>query len=710
MKKKVFFSYSFRDCLTIEYYYSMLSKYAKEDMDIFFYDRIYHEQYWGDMLKTALSEIEYFVFFMGKEIGNTQKKELEYWNSLKEPNDHKHSILVIIEDPRKYSANEPEGFKPVLYRENSEGEFDKFRSFKELYFKLQGIEFRFHDGLPTNSQLFNYEKDIINFYQNKYIIGKSLLGLTEKTKTYTNSREIKKIEEILNQGIIPDWPEVKINYRIERAGEGEFRYEKIKNPILSEIGSPRKAHVLAAALTNYHEVESGSLDKPESYHCDNFCLKEMAFSFPEAGPREFIYKPIIPITQHYNVAILVTGGIAPGINAVIDGITQRHYKYAKSSKYEHQLQVIGFKNGFKSFQDESNIVFLYPNKQLSKGKENEIVTSEMISVGGCMIGTSRWEELETEGKDRHDILRDIIHTLRRLNINILYIIGGEGSMKAAHALYTYYDNRFPQTDDWRLNIVGIPKTMDNDILWVWQTFGFMSAVEKAREFIDYLAVETSSNPRVGIVQLFGSNSGFVVSHAVLASRTGVCDFALIPESPYKLEKLIPGLKKTLEDKRKNYGLIIMSETAIPTDALEYLKKYGKDICLTEPETIAIKKYFNDNQIIKGHIDDKLREASFKIVKYSIEKEIDFKVLTNEPRHLIRSIPPSTIDIINANRLGTLAVDNAIAGYTDCMISQWLTEYCLVPLDLVVLGRKRIPKDGIFWRSVVAKTGQPEKLD
>src|SRR5690606_18459493 len=119
-------------------------------------------------------------------------------------------------------------------------------------------------------------------------------------------------------------------------------------------------------------------------------------------------------------------------------------------------------------------------------------------------------------------------------------------MKAAHALHSVYEKRFPGFNDWRLNIVGIPKTMDNDILWVWQTFGVMSAVEKAREFIGYLAVETSSNPRVGIVQLFGSDSGFVVSHAVLASRTGICDFALIPESNYKLEVLIPKLKESLQ--------------------------------------------------------------------------------------------------------------------------------------------------------------------
>jgi 6-phosphofructokinase len=81
------------------------------------------------------------------------------------------------------------------------------------------------------------------------------------------------------------------------------------------------------------------------------------------------------------------------------------------------------------------------------------------------------------------------------------------------------------------------------------------------------------------------------------------------------------------------------------------------------------------------------------------------VFTSEPRHLLRSSPPSANDIISGRRFGTLAVDNAMAGYGDFMISQWLTEYVLVPLSLVVLGRKRVPEPGIFWKSVLAKTEQ-----
>ena len=88
---------------------------------------------------------------------------------------------------------------------------------------------------------------------------------------------------------------------------------------------------------------------------------------------------------------------------------------------------------------------------------------------------------------------------------------------------------------------------------------------------------------------------------------------------------------------------------------------------------------------------------------------NFRLFTSEPRHLIRSVRPSTADVIFAERLGTLAVDNAMAGYTDFMVSQWLTEYVLVPLELAILGRKRVPSNGIFWKSVLASTEQPPDM-
>ena len=126
------------------------------------------------------------------------------------------------------------------------------------------------------------------------------------------------------------------------------------------------------------------------------------------------------------------------------------------------------------------------------------------------------------------------------------------------------------------------------------------------------------------------------------------------------------------------------------------------------------RFVANGRRVVGQTPDPLRTGGLKIVTRVLETKIKdightsegFRVFTNEPRHLVRTTPPSVSDLIFGQRLGTLAVDNAMAGYTDFMISQWLTEYVLVPLELVVLGRKRLPPDGIFWKSVQASTSLP----
>ena len=145
--------------------------------------------------------------------------------------------------------------------------------------------------------------------------------------------------------------------------------------------------------------------------------------------------------------------------------------------------------------------------------------------------------------------------------------------------------------------------------------------------------------------------------------------------------------------------------ATPKDADKYLD--SKVVNLSREEKEAIKYFTNNNWRVQGKTPDELRTAGLKIVSKILQQEIrkipthksywsNFDVFTNEPRHLIRSIPPSSSDIIYSERLGMLAVDCGMAGYTDFMISQWLTEYVMVPLQLVVLGRKRVPTKGIFW--------------
>ena len=216
--------------------------------------------------------------------------------------------------------------------------------------------------------------------------------------------------------------------------------------------------------------------------------------------------------------------------------------------------------------------------------------------------------------------------------------------------------------------------------------------------------------------------------------------------------------------QRSHAMILMAETAIPLDACAYLD--NADIGLNEKEKEAVRKFLrieywadpalglDGNEVHRiesflgligpgqavalkerekkaiidyhhylrttGQTPDVLRTSGLKLVSGVLQKEIraipanrpywePFRVFSSEPRHMIRAVVPTSSDILFAQRLGTLAVDCAMAGYTDVMISQWLTEYVMVPLRLVTLGRKRVPIDGIFYKSAIAKTGQPADL-
>ncbi|HEY0990934.1 MAG TPA: 6-phosphofructokinase, partial [Kofleriaceae bacterium] len=278
----------------------------------------------------------------------------------------------------------------------------------------------------------------------------------------------------------------------------------------------------------------------------------------------------------------------------------------------------------------------------------------------------------------------------------------------------------------------------------------LSAVEKAREILEHLSNEIMSNPRIRVVQLFGSDSGFVVSHGVLATSTGVCDAALIPEVPFCTHGLTEHLvravfrreqrdvlgRTTLIQSHIPSSMVVMAETAIPIDALDYENAPAVGLTATEKE--ALEEFHENRKAgrrIEGRTPDELRDAGLKVVNVAIQMHIEHtivkvqkelqlagnllpiidwarlpkKTLSSEPRHLLRATPPNALDLITAQRLGVLAVDNALAGYSDFMISQWLTEYVLVPLELVTLGRKRVPERGMFWKSVLAKTGQPARM-
>jgi 6-phosphofructokinase 1 len=685
---KIFISFPFEEVYTATYIGQQLRKNCNDNFVISIYpNNIDGSNHWAKQIKKEIEKSKVFLFIVGNVINQGQLEELKtaiqkrinIWRiNTKSGNNAWNDALDEIQ-----SENISEILETDIECWDQNNNFDINGTVSNI-FKIRRIQWKYinysSDGLPLNSQLFNYEKKIIDFYYNHNSFS------NRGTKTESFDDVVKKIL----YGVPANWPEVQI--KEERPG---LELQALDDEVQKEIGEFRDdVYVLSAALSGFHQNDN----------CP--CNGENKLIFPEAGPRKFVFSN--EYERKLRIGILVSGGIAPGINALIDGITSRHFFYSKTLGNEASLEILGLLNGFDSLQRGNKIQYklLHPTKQITD--EPSIITSNITNEGGSVIGTSRYHPLvENNFNDRLDELKNMVTRLRNEGIRILYIIGGEGSMKAAQAIQKTADQYIidENVDEWDLSVVGIPKTMDNDILWVWQTFGFMSAVEKAREFIEYLYLESKSNPRWGIVQLFGSNSGFVVSHAVLACKSGICNLALIPEMDYNLANVV----EFIQESNKENGIIVLAETAVPLDIANYLARAEVKKILTDDEVNAITQHGKNKEKIDSHVDDDLRTGIVKIIAWAIKNEAKKRVFINEPRHLIRSIPPSTIDIITASRLGILAVDNSMAGYYGFMISQWLTEFCLVPFELVVLGRKRIPPEGIFFKSVIKKTGQPQNL-
>lgn len=389
-------------------------------------------------------------------------------------------------------------------------------------------------------------------------------------------------------------------------------------------------------------------------------------TFLEAGPREFLYHS----PHNVRAAIVTTGGLAPGLNCVIHSIVNRHYN-AYNVNTTLQGGVFGVYESFLGLCELQH--YMEPLTPAA--------TEAWIDKGGSMLGVRRYHE-----KSKGELADIIAKQLTLKNINVLYVIGGDGSLGVAHEIAKKVTG---------VSVVGIPKTMDNDVMWVWQSFGFITAVEKATEVINTLHSEAEATRRVCLIELFGAESGFVAANASLAS--GHVDLVLIPEEfqaltpelcERALNEYIGYLKQKLQNPRdieKPHAVVVLAEGTAKILENKSVKLGGQ---------LINKKNFVAQ--LKEFLQDKITDGTGRTID----------IFDNQPRHNIRAVPPNAQDKIYCERLGALAVDNALAGYTDFMISQWLTEYVLVPLELVADRHKRIPPAGIFWKQIVNSTGQP----
>jgi 6-phosphofructokinase 1 len=370
------------------------------------------------------------------------------------------------------------------------------------------------------------------------------------------------------------------------------------------------------------------------------------------GPREKIYfKP-----ADTRVAIVTCGGLCPGLNNVIRGLVlQLADNYGVT-------EILGFRDGYRGLAGSAEPM-----------KLSHAMVADIHNMGGTILGTSRG------GQDP----RDMVQTLRGHEVSILFVIGGDGTLRGAQAIADEADRQ-----GYTLAVVGVPKTIDNDVPYIDQSFGFQTAFTRATDSIKAARTEASSAPGgVGLVKLMGRHSGFIACYAALASHD--VDFVLIPEVPFALEGQT-GFLAVLERRiqRQGYAVIVVAEGA------------GQELFAADGETDA-----SGNTRLKD-IGALLRQ---RIIDNFAQTRTEITLRYVDPGYAIRSVPANGYDAVYCLRLAQAAVHAAMSGRTAMIVGRWHGRFVHVPIALATVGRNHVDPDGDLWMSVLEATGQPERF-
>jgi 6-phosphofructokinase 1 len=369
------------------------------------------------------------------------------------------------------------------------------------------------------------------------------------------------------------------------------------------------------------------------------------------GPRERVF--FDPSTLA--CGIVTCGGLCPGLNDVVRAIVlSLHHHYGVHKVY-------GFRFGFEGLVERLGRQPLELNPESVK-RINE--------MGGSVLGSSRGPQNPAEMVDR----------LERLGIGILFAIGGDGTLRGAHAI-----GREAMARGLNISVIGVPKTIDNDVSFVQKTFGFETAVSEARRatYAANAEAEAACNG-IGLVKLMGRDSGFIAAYAVLVD--GQVNFCLVPEVPFGLDAFLSALSQRIE--RRGHAVIVVAEGA------------GQDLIGRRDERDA------SGNIRHGDIGIFLRDAILEHFRKS-HRPVTLKYI--DPSYAIRSVPVTAHDSAFCLLLGQSAVHAGMSGRTNMVVGFWNHQFTHVPIALAVSARKRIDPDGALWNSVLASTGQPRDL-
>ncbi len=377
-------------------------------------------------------------------------------------------------------------------------------------------------------------------------------------------------------------------------------------------------------------------------------------SFEVAGPREHIY-----FDSHRTTAAIVTcGGLCPGLNDIIRGIvTQLATRYGVNRVY-------GFRYGYEG------LIPRYGHAPIVLKPES---VSEIHNFGGSILGVSRGPQNVGE----------MVDLLEEMNIDIFFVVGGDGTLRGAAAIAEEARRR-----GLKKAVVGIPKTIDNDIMYIDKSFGFETAFAMAVQAVKSAHAEASGSFNgVGLVKLMGRDSGFIACYAALAG--GNVDFVLVPEVSFDLEGSA-GLLEALHyrvAKRKG-AVIVCAEGA------------GQRHLTSSEKTDASGNRLHGD--IGLHLRDRITE-SFR------ERKVPLSLKYIDPSYLVRSVPASPQDNVYCSQLAQHAVHAAMAGKTSMIVGRWHCSFVNLPLDLVTHGRRKVDPRGELWHSVLEATGQPARL-
>jgi 6-phosphofructokinase 1 len=378
--------------------------------------------------------------------------------------------------------------------------------------------------------------------------------------------------------------------------------------------------------------------------------------FELAGPRtKLFFDP-----KRTRAGIVTCGGLCPGLNDVIRSLFLELY-HAYGVK-----EVLGFRGGYQGLEPV-------------RGREPIVLTKEFVDnihkEGGTVLGTSRGPV---------DISRAVDNLIRR-RIDILFTIGGDGTQRGGNELFQEAKRR-----GHALAVVGIPKTVDNDVAFVTRTFGYLTAVQEASKVLDRAHTEARSvHNGIALVKLMGRHAGFIAAGATVASQD--VNFTLVPEVPFKLEGK-RGFLAALQERilKRAHAVVVVAEGA------------GQDLLETGPaerDASGNVKLKDIGLLLRERI-----EAHFKTEK------IPAVMRYFDPSYLIRSSPANAEDSILCDLFARHAVHAAMAGKTGLVIGYLHDRFIHVPIELLASRKKSMDPGGFAWSAVLATTGQPERFE